>query len=216
VAAPHGSLGVLSEAAAFSFCSGRPPCSTSALLASRRQMSGPTTDDGGPWSFDSLMNSSDEEDETDMPDNKMTVIIVEYALFAADQAASGELDAGSAAEIDKLFKANSVLGGKESDNCIALAKQVGCTPGRLFTEFKKRRAAAGTQRAAAGELDAETAAEIDKLFKANSVLGDVKSDNSQNHRSRCHATPGGPPSPVSRPRRLRRSGPCDSWRPGWL
>jgi hypothetical protein len=38
------------------------------------------------------------------------------------RAAPGELDAGSAAEIDKLFKANSVLGGKESDNCIALAK----------------------------------------------------------------------------------------------
>jgi hypothetical protein len=110
-------------------------------------MSGPTTDDGGPWSFDSLMNSSDEEDETDMPDNKMTVITVEYDLFAADQAAAGELDAETAAEIDKLFKANSVLGGKESDNCIALAKQVGCTPARLFTEFKKRRAAAGTKRA---------------------------------------------------------------------
>ena len=30
-------------------------------------MSGPTTDDGGPWSFDSLMNSSDEEDESDDP-----------------------------------------------------------------------------------------------------------------------------------------------------
>jgi hypothetical protein len=37
-------------------------------------MSGPTTDDGGPWSFDSLMNSSDEEDDPDMPDNNMTVI----------------------------------------------------------------------------------------------------------------------------------------------
>ena len=147
VAAPHGSLGVLSEAAAFSFCSGRPPCSTSALLASRRQMSGPTTDDGGPWSFDSLMNSSDEEDETDMPDNKMTVITVECALFAADQAASGEPDAETAAEIDKLFKANSVLGGVKSDNCTTLAKQVGVQPGRLFTEFKKRRAASGTKRA---------------------------------------------------------------------
>eukprot|EP01046_Picozoa_sp_COSAG06_P008929 COSAG06_NODE_457_length_15473_cov_68.819240_8_plen_216_part_00 len=140
-------------------------------------MSGPTTDDGGPWSFDSLMNSSDEEDETDMPDNKMTVIIVEYALFAADQAASGEPDAETAAEIDKLFKANSVLGSVKSDNCIALAKQVGVQPGRLFREFVKRRAASGTKRAAAGELDAETAAEIDKLFKANSVLGGVKSDN---------------------------------------
>jgi hypothetical protein len=136
-------------------------------------MSGPTTDDGGPWSFDSLMNSSDEEDETDMPDNKMTVIIVEYALFAADQAASGELDAETAAEIDKLFKANSVLGGKESDNCIALAKQVGVQPNRLYTEFNKRRAASGTKRAPSGEPDAETAAEIDKLFKANSVLGCV-------------------------------------------
>ena len=144
VAAPHGSLGVLSEAAAFSFRSGPPPCSTSALLASRRQMSGPTTDDGGPWSFDSLMNSSDEEDDPDMPDNNMTVITIEYALFAADSAASGEPDAETAAEIDKLFKANSVLGSIKSDNCIALAKQVGVQPNRLYTEFKKRRAASSS------------------------------------------------------------------------
>jgi hypothetical protein len=70
-----------------------------------------------------------------------------------------------------------VLGSVKSDNCIALAKQVGVQPGRLFTEFVKRRAASGTKRAAAGEPDAETSAEIDKLFKANSVLGSVKSDN---------------------------------------
>jgi hypothetical protein len=67
------------------------------------------------------MNSSDEEDDPDMPDNNMTVITIEYALFAADSAASGELDAETAAEIDKLFKANSVLGGVKSDNCTTLA-----------------------------------------------------------------------------------------------
>jgi hypothetical protein len=110
-------------------------------------MSGPTTDDEGrPWSFECLMDS-DEEDDPDMPDNTMTVITVEYALFAEDPDASGELDAETAAEIDKLFKANTTLGGVKSDNCIALAKQVGCTPGRLFKEFGKRRAASGTKRA---------------------------------------------------------------------
>ena len=113
-------------------------------------MSGPTTDDEGhPWSFECLMNS-DEEDDADMPDNTMTVITVEYALFAEDPDASGELDAETAAEIDKLFKANTTLGGVKSDNCIALAKQVGCTPARLSAEFSKRRAASGTKRAAPG------------------------------------------------------------------
>jgi hypothetical protein len=39
-------------------------------------MSGPTTDDEGPWSVECLLNS-DEEDDPDMPDNKMTVIFPE-------------------------------------------------------------------------------------------------------------------------------------------
>ena len=141
-------------------------------------MSGPTTDDEGPWSFDSLMNSeSDEEDETDdMPANDMTVITVEYALFA-DLAASGELDAETVTKIDKLFDRNTTLGRAKSDNCIALAKQVGCTPNRLIAEFGKRRQAAGTQRAQAWRLPAETVTKIDKLFGRNITLGDRKSDN---------------------------------------
>jgi hypothetical protein len=151
-------------------------------------MSGPTTDDEGPWSFECLMNS-DEEDDPDMPDNNMTVITVEYTLFAADPAASGELDAETAAKIDKLFKANSVLGDQKSDNCSAQAKQVGCTPARLYAEFKKRHAASGTKRASAGELDAETAAKIDKLFKANSVLGGEESDNCTTLAKQVGCTP---------------------------
>eukprot|EP01046_Picozoa_sp_COSAG06_P118034 COSAG06_NODE_65163_length_257_cov_1.677215_1_plen_50_part_10 len=50
-----------------------------------------------------------------------------------------------------------MLGDVKSDNCTTLAKQVGCTPDRLYKEFGKRRAAAGTKRVAVGEPDAETA-----------------------------------------------------------
>jgi hypothetical protein len=112
------------------------------------------------------------------------------AASGTKRAAAGEPDAETAAAIDKLVKANSVLGGKESDNCIALAKQVGCTPARLSAEFSKRRAASGTKRAAPGELDVETAAEIDKLFKANSVLGEAKSDNCIALAKQVGCTPG--------------------------
>jgi hypothetical protein len=57
---------------------------------------------------------------------------------------SGALPAETVTKIDKLFKANTTLGRAKSDNCIALAKQVGCTPTRLIAEFGKRREAAAS------------------------------------------------------------------------
>ena len=110
-------------------------------------------------------------------------------LGMEDPAESGGLSAETKAKIDKLFDAGQVLGYVTSEKCKAAARKVGCTPSRLYTEFGKRRQAAGTQRVRCVRLPAETKAKIDKLFDAGRVLGHVTSEKCKAAARKVGCTP---------------------------